>query len=38
MTEKDFQEKYNLTDEDLADIKEICLMFDGKIISIKDSR
>lgn len=36
MTEAEFQEKYNLTDEDLREIKAFVKLFHGEIVSIKD--
>lgn len=36
MTQKEFQEKHNLTDEEMERIRMICKMFNGKVISIKE--
>ena len=36
MTPKEFQEKYNFTDEDISLIRERCLLFNGKITKISD--
>ena len=35
MTEKEFQEKYGLSDEELSKIKTVCKLFKGKITKIE---
>jgi len=34
MSPKEFQEKHGFTDEDISLIRELCLLFNGKITNI----
>lgn len=38
MTEKEFQEKHGLSDEDIKTIKTVCKLFKGKVTKISDRR
>lgn len=38
MTEKEFQEKYGLTDDEVTKIKTACKIFKGKITRIEEAK